>query len=70
VSYDGLLTSLMIQKHSYETPISLKEKRKVWQSTPLKSCMFWHIRNAKRALCLFLFPSLIETGHFAIGPCD
>jgi hypothetical protein len=29
VSYDGLLTSLMIQKHSYETPISLKEKRKV-----------------------------------------
>jgi len=27
--YDGLLTILMIQKHSYETPISLKEKRKV-----------------------------------------
>jgi hypothetical protein len=27
--YDGLLTSLTIQKHSYETPISLKEKGKV-----------------------------------------
>jgi hypothetical protein len=26
--YDGLLTSLMIQKHSYEIPISLKEKKK------------------------------------------
>jgi hypothetical protein len=26
--YDGLLISLMIQKHSYEIPISLKEKKK------------------------------------------